>query len=91
MNLSGKTAMFRLSPRSEDVLKPVVGNQPAFEALIMSADSLGLWIDAAPKGTDIEPHAVGVFLVKWEYVATLEIEMSLEPPPPRTVIGFKPL
>jgi hypothetical protein len=29
-------------------------------------------------------------LVKWEYLATIEVELGVETPPPRTIIGFKP-
>lgn len=90
MNLSGKIGLFRLSPLGEEVLRVLVGNQSAFEGLIVSADGLGLWIESALRGVVAPSSLVRVMLVKWEYMATMEVELGVEPLPPRTIIGFKP-
>jgi hypothetical protein len=90
MNLCGKIGLLRLSPLGEEALRALVGNQSAFEGLIVSADELGLWIESALGGAAARSSVVRVMLVKWEHMATIEVELGVETPPPRTIIGFKP-
>lgn len=90
MNLTGKIALLRLSPLGMEVLGAVVANQVALEGLIVSANGLGLWIEHEPREGLVKSPLMRVLLVKWEYLATVEIEFSAEAPPPRSVIGFKP-
>jgi hypothetical protein len=90
MDLSGKIGLLRLSPLGAEVLGALVGNRSAFEGLIVSADGLGLWIESALGGVAARPSLVRVMLVKWEYLATTEVELGVESPPPRMSIGFRP-
>jgi len=88
MNLSGKIGLLRLSPLGAEVLGVLVGNRSAFEGLIVSADGLGLWIESALGEVVAQSSSVRVMLVKWEHLATIEVELGVETPPPRTTPGF---
>ncbi|HEV2379945.1 MAG TPA: hypothetical protein VG206_09150 [Terriglobia bacterium] len=85
MALSETPAVFYLTTQGEQALGGWFGKRSAFPVLMMSSDSVGAWILL----TESEPgEAKPVMLLKWEYVATVTFEASLESPLPHAPIGF---
>ena len=88
MALSGTPAVFYLSLQGEQALAGWFGGRSSFSALMVDSDAVGAWILV----TEIqnEGKAEPVMLLKWDYVATMTFETSLERLPARIPIGFHP-
>lgn len=87
MALAGTPAIFYLSSLGEQALGIWFGKKSSFPALMVSSDSVGAWILHAGEvegGSGVEP----VILLKWDYLATVTLEMGAEDTPDRAPIGF---
>lgn len=82
--------MFFLSPQGEQALALWVGKRSSFPALMVSFDTTGAWISVVTGSVEQRDAAEPVMLVKWDYVATVTVEMSPEQAPARSPIGFRP-
>ncbi|MHB1745030.1 MAG: hypothetical protein ACYCPO_14830 [Acidobacteriaceae bacterium] len=86
--LQNSIVVFRLSSAGKQELQDVFENS-SFSAFVVDADETGAWLvfDVAAR-SETAPS----FLLKWDYVATASIEVSLksdEPESPRKQIGFQ--
>ena len=71
--LSRRTAALWLSPEGKLAVRPVFEKE-SFRAYVDSVDVLGLWIRLPSKRSSNERSLDSLVLLKWEYVATAQVE-----------------
>lgn len=72
--LAERTAYFWLSPAGKDALKGIVERE-SFRALVKATDEHGVWVVLAAKEASMHQATGSVLLLKWEYLATTQVEL----------------
>ncbi|HEU5450556.1 MAG TPA: hypothetical protein VFU76_01145 [Terriglobales bacterium] len=72
--LTGRTAHFWLSQTGKDSLKGIV-DQQSFRAFVHATDEHGVWVVLTAKQKPMNENTGSVLLLKWEYLATSQIEL----------------
>ncbi len=86
MNLLGKTVRFYLLPQGREGLQPALRVVAEYiDGVVAAEDHLGVWISMPA----IE-SAIGVVLLRWEYVSTALLDYEPEVPLERVPAGFRP-
>jgi hypothetical protein len=76
MELKDKVVHFHLSQVGTDALAALIG-QRSFEAFVLDTDTVGAWVMwGASTGGPREP-AVPVLLVKWDYIASVGLDVRI--------------
>ena len=78
--LPRRTVRFWFSPQGREVLKGVFEKE-AFQAYVHSVDEAGIWVVARPRREQQLQETGSVLLLKWEFVATLQVELPLQSEP----------